>query len=249
MEGSRAKLFDSAHDVDFANIEVLNEVRKQASTAPSILDMVTLWEAFIGRRTLLSLLEKILRAGYGLKPLCKLYELWCLQVILNVLSEMFGEYTAPTRLPGKFVFKKRLKGVTTEVLYNKSPRQSMLVKSLRKKGLGVSARKKPDFTIEFSGSSGRSITLISDAKYRLPQNIGNEDLARFFWYLVDYGEFTEESKLEGLFFHVASAPKAHQCVRREKPEIIIHLLSLKPSNIFRSKPKLRKLFYHLATSL
>lgn len=248
-ERSRVKLFDLAYDVDFADTNVLNEVREQSSTAPSVLDMVNLWEAFLGRRALLSLIERILRAGYGLKPLCKLYELWCLRVILDVLSELFGEYVAPRRLPGEFTFKKRLKGVKAQVLYNRSPRRSMLVKGLKRKGLGVSAGKKPDFTVKFSGSLGKSITLVLDAKYRVPQNIGNEDLARFFWYLVDYGEFTEENKLEGLFFHVSSVPKIHETVWREKPEIIVHLLSMKPSNISRSKPELRKLFSHLMTRL
>lgn len=249
MERSRVKLFDLAYDVDFADTNVLNEVREQSSTAPSVLDMVDLWEAFIGRRALLSLIERILRAGYGLKPLCKLYELWCLRVILDVLSELFGEYKAPTRLPGKFVFRRRLKGVKAEVLYNRSPRQSMLVKGFKQKGLGVSPGKKPDFTVKFSRSRVKSITLILDAKYRVPGNIGDDDLARFFWYLVDYGEFTEENRLEGLFFHVSSMPKIHQRVRRQRPEIIVHLLSMKPSNLSRSKPELRKLFNHLVTSL
>lgn len=249
MERSRVNLFDLAHDLDFTNVEILEKLRKQASPAPSVLDLVTLWEAFIGRRTLLSLITEILRAGYGLKPLCKLYELWCLRMILDVLSESFGEYLAPTRLPGNFVFKKKLKGVKAEVLYNRSPTRSMLVKGLRRKGLGVSARKKPDFTVKFSSSSGRSVTLVLDAKYRLPQNIGDEDLARLFWYLVDYGEITEENKLEGLFFHVSSISRIHQCVRRKKPEIIVHLLGMKPSNISRSKPRLKKLFQYLTANL
>jgi len=248
-ESPRAKLFDSAYKVDFRSVKTIDELRKQSSTAPSLLDMVDLWEAFIGRRLLISQIEKILRAGYGLKPLCKLYELWCLRLVLDILKDIFGEYTVPTQLPGKFVFKRKVKGVKAEILYNTTPKRSLLVKDLKQKGMDVSTRKKPDFTIRFSTSSGKSITLISDAKYRLLQNIGDEDLSRFFWYIIDYGEIGENNVLEGLFFHVSSTSKIDQTVQREKPKIRIHLFSMKPSNVSRSKPKLKELFKHLILSL
>ena len=236
----RQKLLTLAYDVDFRSSDVLEKIRKQASTSPSISDITVLWEAFIGRRTLLSKVTDALTAGYALKPVCKLFELWCLRIVLEVLREFLGDYKAPNRLPGRFVF--RSKGLKVEVLYNIPPKESMIVKRLRHKGLGVSAGKRPDFTIKFTAPAGKRITIVSDAKYRLLEGIGDDDLRRFFWYMVDYAEFSEEDRLEGLFFHLSNSRNIYERVERMKPRIAIHLLSLRPENISSSKKALRKFF-------
>ena len=234
------KLLALAYDIDFRSSNNLEKIRKQASTSPSISDIIVLWESFVGRRTLLSKVTDALRAGYALKPVCKLYELWCLRTVLEVLKELLGDYKAPNRLPGRFVFRSM--GLKVEVLYNISPRESMIVKKLRRRGLGVSAGKRPDITIKFTAPSGKRITMVSDAKYRLLERIGDEDLSRFFWYMMDYAEFSEEDRLEGLFFHLSNTGNIYQKVERMNPKIAIHLVSLKPENVSKSKEALRKFF-------
>lgn len=234
------KLLALAYEIDFRSSDILEKIRKQASTSPSIFDTIVLWEAFIGRRTLLSKVIDDLMAGYALKPVCKLYELWCLRTVLKVLKELLGEYNAPNRLPGCFVFQ--LMEGKVEVLYNIPPKESMIVKKLRHRGLGVSAGRRPDFTISFTVPSGRKVTIVSDAKYRLREGIGDDDLFRFFWYMVDYAEFSGEDRLEGLFFHVSNSGDIYQKVEREKPKIAIHLVSLKPENIFKAEEVLKEFF-------
>lgn len=233
-----------AYEVDFNNIRILEKIRKQASTAPSISDIVTLWEAFIGRRALLSNIEEILKAGYSLKPLCKLYELWCLKIILDVLKEYFGAYSVPDRLPGSFSFMKQVEGIGVEVLYNVLPQESLLVKPLRQRGLEVSAKKRPDITITFS-SPNKKITIIGDVKYRMLRGITDDDISRFMWYLLDYAETLEGEALEGIIFHASSEPKIYQFVERKNPSIRIHLLCMKPNYIEKSKEQLWKIFNHI----
>ena len=236
----RQKLLDMAYDMDFRSSDILEKIRRQASTSPSISDIVVLWEAFVGRRTLLSKVVDALTVGYELKPLCKLYELWCLRILLEVLKELLGDYRAPSRLPGRFIFQSM--GLKVEVLYNIPPGESKIVRKLKRAGLGVSTRKRPDFTIKFVAPSGRRITIVSDAKYRLREGIGDDDLNRFLRYLVDYAGFSEEERLEGLFFHLSNSGEFYQKVKRAKPKIAIHLLSLKPEIVDDSKKVLKKFF-------
>lgn len=236
----RQKLLALAFDIDFRNSDILEKIRKQASTSPSISDIVVLWEAFVGQRTLLSKVTDALKAGYALKPVCKLYELWCLRIVVDVLIDLLGDCKAPDSLPGLFMFRKP--GLKVEVLYNLTPKESMVVKELRAVGMGVSVRKKPDFTIQFTADSGKKITIILDAKYRHLEGIDDEDLNRLFRYLVDYSEFLGEDRFEGLFFHVSEPSSIHLKAERENPRIAIHLLSLKPKNVCKSKEALRNFF-------
>ena len=41
-EVTRAGLLESAYEIDFSQIEILEKVKKQASTSPSILDIISL---------------------------------------------------------------------------------------------------------------------------------------------------------------------------------------------------------------
>ena len=88
--------------------------------------------------------------------------------------------------------------------------------------------------------AGKKNILVLDAKYRLLRGIGDEDLDRLFRYMIDYGDFSPEDKLEGVFLHVDDANEMHITSNRMNPHISVHLLSIKPSMVAHSKNSLKK---------
>ena len=243
--GFYQNLLNRAYETDFTSSEVYQKLCEQASASSSFRDIIYLWEAFVGRRVLLSKLREALEGGYMLKPVCKLYELWCLKVVLDALREEMGcDYTPPNSLPGSFLFNPKNSSYKAKVLYNVSPPSKFLYK-LKRRGAGISTGKKPDITIAMTGPSGKKVIIAADVKYRMLKNIGDEDLRRFLWYLIDYTGVTDEDLLEGMFLHLPADENIHQRVEREKPKIVVHFLGMKPEMVSLSKKALRKVLTDL----
>ena len=65
-----------------------------------------------------------------LKPLSKLYELWCLKVVLDVLKELYGEYYKYKDWNFKFIDIRE--NWTIEVLFNQTPPWGDIIERLKK---------------------------------------------------------------------------------------------------------------------
>ena len=72
------------------------------------------------------------------------------------------------------------------------------------------------------------------------ENIGDEDIQRLLWYLIDYTGVSDEDLLEGILLHLPADDNIHQRVERENSKIVVHLLAMKPETVSLSKKALRK---------
>lgn len=76
-------------ETDFHNPEVLQKTIKQSNGNSIYQDLVLLWEGYSAKRPLRVRPEAHFRGGYSLKPVSKLYELWVLNQINNILGDYY----------------------------------------------------------------------------------------------------------------------------------------------------------------
>ena len=236
-----------ALEIDFTNSEIIQELWKQASTSPSFRDIIFLWEAYISHHTLYTKISEILSGKNMLKPLSKLYELWCLKCLLLTLKELFGDYKSLNPTLNYFSFNEKYHNWKACVYYNIPPKEeSKIIKKLQIMKFKVKIKKRPDFTIKFSKKEENiEIIIVADAKYKRFKTISNRDLLSFFWYLLDYGSNSKKGKLEGIFLYIPSKNEKYGYVERSNPEIKIHLLKIKPFNQETAINTLKKIFLEI----
>jgi hypothetical protein len=216
--GLPVDLLDHSLEVDFSDPEILERTRKASSR--EMEDIIDLWEAFLERRTLLLDIEK--RFDAALKPMSKVYELWCLKVLCDILEI---KPPPPEKLrirPWEFKLKDGGK-----LYYNKVPKKKsgILGQILRKVG-------KPDYAI----SIGNKVVCVADAKYREFKNIGLADYQRFLSYILDF-VYPSKNELVGLVFHI-SKHESHPPI--ECKQCKIFHISLRPYTVLSGKSELKQ---------
>lgn len=99
--GLPADLLEDSLDIDFSSPEIIEKTRKLSPTL--MQDIVDLWENFLSRRAHLLNASEIFDGA--IKPMSKVYELWCLKVLVEILIELTGVTPAqPTDFPCSFDF-------------------------------------------------------------------------------------------------------------------------------------------------
>ncbi|WP_049907064.1 hypothetical protein [Halovivax asiaticus] len=171
------KLRDVALETDFADAAVLSQLRDQADQAFQVI--VDLWEAYLQNANLeLALANNFTSA---LKPLSNTYELWCLRLLLEVLSDLTGQQPSQ-RLQGTYDFPGDI-----TLHYNQSgdrPRgskdQSGLVSQYFRTELNLGRGSGfPDFAITQDGDG----LWVADAKFKHQKKL--DDHRQVLAYAVD----------------------------------------------------------------
>ncbi|MHB9288114.1 hypothetical protein ACKVMT_13875 [Halobacteriales archaeon Cl-PHB] len=168
--GIPSTLLEKSIEVDFADPNVLSQVRREATD--QMAEVVDLWEAY--KRDLAFEVDLKERLNTAIKPMSKVYELWCLGLLLQTLEELTG--AGPIQRSGiepEYTFAGEL-----SLHYNRRiPSQSRYLGPMFGAGSG-----EPDFAIEYD----RDIVWIGDAKFKSFDSMGLHDYRRFLVYLLDF---------------------------------------------------------------
>lgn len=198
-----SRLVEEAIQTDLTSPSVIAEARRESTD--EMAEVVDLWEAFqrdIGME--LSLSNKL---NTAVKPISKLYELWCLGILLDVLKEITGYEPGTSSIDKEYRFGNDLR-----LYYNRSLRtHSRYLRDNLNVGPG-----QPDFALEMGGK----IVWIGDAKFKTAVKLS--DYQRFITYLVDLLSPEQESTL----FYVKDNSRGRAKVR----DYSIDHISLRPTN-------------------
>lgn len=221
--GIWADLLEESLLKDFDDYELIERIRRTAkSESAEILD---LWEAYRANRSFLVDYGK--RFDLALKPLSKIYELWCLKKLCEILG--IDTKTIKKLPPGRKL--KCTKLGKNRNLYYAAPlrKHSGTMKKIRSRfPVG-----KPDFAVE---SSGR-ITCIMDAKCKTIASLGIEDLHRMFSYVLDYVYPTNET-LHAIIFYIS---RKREIKTIPSKHFQLHLVPMTPTTFEMNKDKIARL--------
>ena len=215
--GIWADFLEESLDQAFESLDVLAELRMKAK--PGMLEIVDLWEAYITNRLFLSDFGN--RFDSALKPLSKIYELWCFKKLCDILEiDRRSIRSLPCRTTFKFLGRKaRLWYNTTKGLGKYSGLMKQLSNSIGR----------PDFAFEI----GRNITCIIDAKCKF--SLDKSDAQRFLSYLFDY-QYPKREQFVGIIFYISK----RETIRRIKlKNCEISMVSMTPSTYPDVKDEIR----------
>lgn len=201
--GIPSRLVEEAIKTDLTSPAVIAEARRESTD--EMAEVVDLWEAFqrdIGME--LSLSNKL---NTAVKPISKLYELWCLGILLDVLKEITGYEPEISSIEKEYRFGNDLR-----LYYNRPLRtHSRYLRDNLNVGPG-----QPDFALEIGGK----IVWIGDAKFKTDMRLS--DYQRFITYLIDLLPPQNES----MIFYVEDDPTGRSMIR----DYPINHISLRPDN-------------------
>lgn len=162
-------LLDKSLETQFTDPTVLDETRRLANE--ELKEIVDLWEAYQKRQSMeVDITEKF---SNTLKPASKVYELWCLVLLIDSISELIGEAPSTEGLSSTFKW-----GSGATLYYNRS-----ITKHSNYIGPNFAPRPgKPDFALSIRGK----LQWVGDAKFKPGQNLSTSDYQRFISYLIDY---------------------------------------------------------------
>lgn len=174
------QLFDTAITADLTKPGVLSELR-HGSTGP-MTEIVDLWEAFQRNRSLE--LEIRNHLNTAVKPISKVFELWCLGHLLETLEEITGSGMFTSKIKGRYRF-----GNEVELHYNRALDD---YSEYLAKEFGVNPGE-PDFAL----LRGDEVVWIGDAKCSTWNSLELKSYQRFFSYLLD---LLEEGRTGSLLY-------------------------------------------------
>lgn len=193
-------------DIDFREIKVITKIDKFSSFSPAFKKLILLWESYLRGDILKIKIEEVLSGGNTFKPISKLYEFWCLELVLKILKKLLGEYSyIPKGKLSKFIFKENENGsdILVEVFFNPPKIQDVnpffnKIREILKRNISAG---RPDLYICFSNAY-KKINLILEVKYRRLGNIKLADLQRLISYIINYSSIIENNKLDGILFYL-----------------------------------------------
>jgi len=162
-------LHDAALDRDFADPTVLSQTRRHAPQG--LAELVDLWESYLRDQTLS--IDFSRQLNIGVKPIEKVYELWILNLLLEILTEILDrEPQSPNDDHDTFKFDDNV-----ILYYNKALKsQSQIINPLFDANPG-----RPDYALAVDND----IVWVGDAKFRHESTIGLESCQRFLSYVMD----------------------------------------------------------------
>jgi hypothetical protein len=132
-------------------------------------EVVDIWEAF--QQDISTGIRLSDSLNTAVKPISKLYELWCLGNLIEILEEITGKPPKALEISQIYRFGE---GLTLH--YNSSLGG---LGNYFKNNLDINGPGKPDFAIEFD----KEIVWVGDAKFKT--NIKKSDYQRFISYIID----------------------------------------------------------------
>lgn len=204
--GVADQLVDQSLQIDFSNPEVLGRLRREVTG--DMAEVVDLWEAY--RRDLAFETAIADRLNLAIKPVSKVYELWCLGAILDSLSVLVGRDPERSQLQNSFDF-----GEGFTLYYNRRlTKHSRYLSPMFGVGAG-----EPDFAIEQDGQ----IVWIGDAKFKTFGSMNIHDYRRFIVYLIDF--LTSNKQSEGAIMYIDETPATR---RHTVEEYTVSHIPLRP---------------------
>lgn len=185
VEGLPGDLFEKSLDIAFVDPDVLAETRN--TVTGTMAEIVDLWEAYLQDRGFeIGIAEQL---TVGVKPISKLYELWVLRKLIDIVESALG---VDAKRVGdgisKFAFGPAVQLFYDQTMYS----QSQVLDDL------VNHPGRPDFVLMVDGQ----IKWIGDAKYRYRETIGLEDYQRLFGYGIDLFDSVDSTALS--IIHIGS---------------------------------------------
>lgn len=159
---------------------------RESPQAP-IRDVANLWVAF--RRNQAMDIDWEQQLESAIKPISAVYELWCLDVILDILENLFGGYQCNNlnRVPSVYEFNTA--GVT--LYYDRSVASCSSYVTEHFKPEANSQAGNPDFLLAESTDSAEKDEVarwVADAKFQEADDLDTSGVLRFLAYIVDYLE-------------------------------------------------------------
>jgi hypothetical protein len=213
------RLIQRAFEIDFYDPAVLSETIRQSNGNSNYHDLVLLWEGYSSNRSLEASLEENFRGGYSLKPISKIYELWVLNKICQVLSDHFGEPIREYKKEGIiFHFKGHTHNVGLYYTYN--------INKFTKFDK-IPSELSPDYLIRYSNEREENI-LTLDAKYK--PNVSSQDIQQIMAYMLVTGWGAEKDEMYGALLYVGSRTKNNsiQTYSRKVPSAQLFKICIRP---------------------
>lgn len=221
-------LLREALETKFEDPEVLDKTLKEISYTPSMKEVVFLWEAYKGRRSMVPLVKEILSGGYTLKPVYKLYEVWALKQFASTISGVTGVKPAFESVDqGAWRLQFRKEDKIIDLFYNTNPSSNTAISDLIKPS-NLSWSPRPDYllTIKKEGME-RRVLLVADAKYK--SHPTSSDTEEMLAYLLSYCWPERDSKAEGVIVYIGNEGEAasQRPTTRQHPDATVHRLCLR----------------------
>lgn len=177
---------ESSDTPEIEDPHVLTKMRQ--SSSGTMAEIVDLWEAYLNDRT--TKLDPLSRFSTSIKPTYKVYELWCLHQILDLLGTEFGAWTPvdgtesddildeqSDRIIKKFTFEQD--GIT--LFYDRSV-SDMSKYVADDTAFGKTQSGRPDFLL----TDGDDVRWLADAKFQEIERLGISGIQRFLGYIMDF---------------------------------------------------------------
>ncbi|MFW9971683.1 MAG: hypothetical protein ACFFDF_15920 [Candidatus Odinarchaeota archaeon] len=193
-------------EIDFRENKIISKIDKISSFYPTFKKLIILWESYLRGDILKIKIEEVLCGGSTFKPISKLYEFWCLELILKTLKEILGEYSFELREKLlKFTFKEKENGsdIFVEVFFNPPLIKDInpffnKIREILKRNLSAG---RPDIYICFSNAD-KKINIVLEVKYKRLGNINLADFQRLLSYIINYSSIIEKNLLDGILFYL-----------------------------------------------
>lgn len=213
------KLLDKALDRDFTDPTILSDTRREAPQG--LAELVELWESYLRDQTLS--IDFAQQLNVGVKPIEKVYELWILNILLEILTELL-ETDSRSVDETNHVFDL---GERVTLFYNKSLYEHSQIIA---EGFNTNPGR-PDYALAVDGD----IVWVGDAKFRHASGIGLESYQRFLAYAVDLMSLTDEPV--GSLIHIGTDDATPTTVT---DEVTIEQLPLRPKHNTTQRTPLRE---------
>lgn len=235
----RVHLLERAIDLDFNDPYVIDKIHKEASGKKTLRDLVYLWNAYHGIKIPKPNLKNIFNGSYTFKPASKLYELWVLKTLLEILSQI---------LKRKWTYNKEKKNGVL-FTFNLDQKEIILSYNLEKilpEKFDPNFRFRPDFILiskdPYNGSS--RVLLIADAKYKIKPE--QSDFAQMLAYMLDYCWDRMEKVANGMLLYLGTRSElSDSCKQLYKrimfPNAKIYSICLRPAHKIQGKTYLKKI--------
>jgi len=202
-------LQDAAIQRPFSDPDMLSKTRRQAPQG--LAELVDLWESYLRDQTLS--IDFSRQLDIGLKPIEKVYELWILDVLVEMITDIIG--AAPeliTEDHDTYAFEQGVRLYYNRALYS----HSQIIDPLFDTNPG-----RPDYAVAVDDS----IVWVGDAKFRHESGIGLESCQRFLSYVLDLTGI--ETKPTGSIIYVGENQAQPESI---SDSVTIEKLPLRPKH-------------------
>jgi len=213
-------LVEESLDQDFSSRDTLERIRKAGKS--EYMEILDLWESYITKRSIVS--DFGAQFDTALKPLSKIYELWCFNRLCNVLSIDTDKIKNFPCITG---FKAH--GAKHKLFYNTKKGLRKHSGFMRKMSVPIG---RPDFVVE----SNHKIVCVLDAKCKTKFN--TDDIQRLLSYLLDF-VYPKQEQLKAVILYLSSKKEIPPPITAGNCEI--YLVPFTPASFNHVKEPLKQI--------